>query len=366
MLIGTGQGPLPSPTLTVAQGLSGDNTGNGTGGFARALAPRVFSFPADHGPHPEYKTEWWYFTGNVETAEGRRFGYQLTLFRIALTPEPVDRVSNWAANQIYMGHLAVSDVAGEGFYAHERFSRAALGLAGAQTHPFRVWLEEWSVEGQGSVAPPMRLRAAEDDVAIDLLLDSAKPPVLQGNQGLSQKSAETGNASYYYSLTRMPTRGTIRVGNERFEVSGLSWMDREWSTSALAKDQVGWDWFALQLSDGREVMFYRLRRRDGSVDPVSAGTLVTAQGEVRRLSNDDVHIEILDRWESRSGVRYPSRWRLRIPQQGLELTITPYLADQELNLSVHYWEGAVRIEGTSRGQPIQGSGYTELTGYGDL
>jgi predicted secreted hydrolase len=264
-----------------------------------------------------------------------------------------------------MGHLAVADVAGKRFYAHERYRRAALGLAGARTHPFRVWLEDWSIEGQGPDALPVRLRAAHDAIAIDLLLDSAKPPVLQGDRGLSQKSAEPGNASYYYSLTRMTTRGILRVGNERFEVSGLSWMDREWSTSALAEHQVGWDWFALQLSDGREVMFYRLRRRDGSVDPVSAGTLVDADGEAQRLSNDHVQLEVLDRWDSRSGVRYPSRWRLRIPQQALDLTIAPYFADQELNLSVRYWEGAVKIEGTSRGQPLRGRGYVELTGYGD-
>jgi predicted secreted hydrolase len=355
----------PTPTLTVAEGLSGDDSE----GFARAFAARTFSFPADHGPHPEYKTEWWYFTGNLKTAGGRHFGYQLTLFRIGLTSEPAERPSRWAASELYMGHFAVSDVAGERFHAHERFSRAALGLAGAQAPavngPFRVWLEDWTVQGQGPEALPLRLKAAQDEVAIDLELESAKPAVLQGDQGLLRKSTEPGNASYYYSLTRMPTRGTLRIGRETYEVRGLSWMDREWSTNPLAKDQRGWDWFALQLSDGRELMFYQLWRRDGSPDPVSAGTLVTAEGEVYRLSLQGVRIEVRDHWKSSRGTLYPSRWRLQVPGRHLNLEIIPYLAHQELDLTVRYWEGAVRVQGSSDGQPIEGNGYMELTGYGD-
>ena len=215
----------------------------------------------------------------------------------------------------------------------------------------------------------MRLRAAQGNVALDLTLASAKAPVLQGEQGLSRKSAEPGNASYYYSMTRMPTSGMIRVGTQSFEVRGSSWMDREWSTSALARDQVGWDWLALQLSDDRELMFYRLRRRDGTADPVSTGSLVSADGSVRRLASSDVQIEVLEHWRSPRGVRYPSRWRLRVPSrqldQRLDLTITPYLSDQELDVGVRYWEGAVRIAGTAGSQPVAGSGYVELTGYGD-
>ena len=308
----------PRATLTVADVWRGDSAG-----FARALAPRTFSFPRDHGPHPGYRTEWWYFTGNLDTAQGRHFGYELTIFRVALSPSPIARASQWAADAVYMAHFAVSDVAARSFRAFERFARGALGLAGAQASPFRVWVEDWSIEGSGPDALPMRLRAAEDGFGIDLALNSAKAPVLQGERGLSQKSAQPGNASYYYSMTRMPTTGSLRLGEETFRVSGLSWMDREWGSSALAADQVGWDWFALQLSDGRDLMFYRLRRRDGSTDPWSAGSVVDQDETVHRLSRADVRIEVLDRWRSPSGVRYPARWRLSVPEEGLDLEITP-------------------------------------------
>ncbi len=212
-------------------------------GFARALAPKKFRFPNDHGPHPEYKHEWWYFTGNLDTEEGQHFGFQLTFFRIGLAPKSPQRTSAWATNQVYMAHFTVSDVANKRFYNFERFSRGAAGLAGASSAPFRVWLEDWSVEGLGALrhsVPTMRLHAVEDDIAIDLDVSSLKPVVLQGERGLSRKSAESGNASYYYSSTKLDTQGVITIEGKPFEVSGFSWMDREWSTSALAKDQVGW------------------------------------------------------------------------------------------------------------------------------
>ncbi len=349
-------------TVSIAEGLRG----NADGGYARATEPRSFSFPADHGPHPDYRVEWWYYTGNLETPEGRHFGFQLTFFRIALAPHIAPRPSAWATNQMYMAHFAVTDVAGGRFHAFERFSRGALDLAGAQAQPFRVWLEDWVAEAPGESALPMHLRAAEGDVAIDLTLDSVAPPVLQGNDGLSQKGPEPGNASYYYSFTRMSAAGTVRIGDQRVAVQGLAWMDREWSTSALGPDQTGWDWFALQLSNGQELMFYRLRRQDGGTDPFSAGTLVRNDGSTRRLGPAEVELEPLGHWQSpRSGARYPVRWRLRVPSEGLELEITPYLQDQELNLSVRYWEGTVRVQGTQTGQAVAGSGYLELTGYAD-
>jgi predicted secreted hydrolase len=350
-------------TLSVAEELRGDSAE----GYARATEPRPFTFPADHGPHPEFRTEWWYYTGNLETPDGRHFGFELTFFRIALAPDLPPRQSSWATNQMYMAHFAVTDVAGSRFHAFERFSRGALGLAGAQAQPFRVWLEDWSVEAQEDDVLPMRLRAAQGDVAIDLSLDSTAPPVLHGNDGLSQKGPELGNASYYYSFTRMSATGTVRIGEQRFAVQGLAWMDREWSTSALGPDQAGWDWFALQFADGQDLMFYRLRKQDGSTDPFSAGTLVRGDGSLRRLSSADVEIEPLGYWQSpRSGARYPVRWRLRVPSEGLEVEITPYLPDQELDLTVRYWEGAVRVQGRSNdGRPVSGSGYVELTGYGD-
>ncbi len=339
--------------------------GIATAGFARATAPREFVFPQDHGPHPEYAIEWWYYTGNLDTAQGRHFGYQLTFFRIGLTPTPAARTSDFATSNIYMAHFALTDVASQKFYAFERFSRGAAGLAGAQGQPFRVWLEDWEVAGAGADGLPMRLQAAQDGVVIDLTLAGGKPIVLQGDHGLSQKSDEPGNASYYYSLTRMPTRGTIRVGADTSDVSGLSWMDREWSTSALGPNAVGWDWLAVQLSDGRELAYARLRNAAGATI-YSDGTLVDPAGGTRRLAPSEVALEASGEWTSpRSGGRYPSGWRLRVPSQALDLTLTPYLADQELALTTAYWEGAVRIEGSAAGAPIGGNGYVELTGYGE-
>ncbi|HYO12340.1 MAG TPA: lipocalin-like domain-containing protein [Thermoanaerobaculia bacterium] len=336
-------------------------------GYAQAIEPREFSFPADHGPHPKLRTEWWYYTGNLETDEGRRFGFQLTFFRSALAPEMPDRRSAWATREAWLAHFAVSDINGERFHSFERWSRGGpVGLAGAQGRPFRVWVEDWSAEGTGEDVFPMRLSARQGDVGIDLSLEQGKPPVLQGERGLSRKSAEPGNASYYYSLTRMPASGTVRLGGESFQVTGLAWMDREWSTSSLGADQVGWDWFALQLSDGSEVMLYRLRRQDGSADPASSGTVVGPGGKSRTLSLADFTLKDLDRWRSpRSGATYPEHWRLHIPSESLELEVRPFLADQELDVSFHYWEGAVEVEGIRGGKPVRGQGYVELTGYAD-
>jgi predicted secreted hydrolase len=338
-------------------------------GFARATAPRRLAFPADLGPHPEFRTEWWYYTGNLETAARRHFGFQLTFFRTALAPPApgvAARASAWAASQLYLAHFALTDTAGRRFHAWSRLGREALGLAGARATPFRVWLEDWSAASEAPEGLPVRLRAAEGDVAIDLVLASDKPIVQQGDHGLSRKGPEPGNASYYYSLSRMSARGTVRAGGEPLPVSGLAWMDREWSTSALGPDLVGWDWLALQLDDGRDLMVYRLRRRDGTADARSSGTLIAVDGATRPLAAGDVILDALDHWTSpRSRVRYPSRWRLAIPGAALSLEITPRLADQELIVGTRYWEGAVRVQGTAAGRAIAGRGYVELVGYGD-
>jgi len=335
------------------------------GGFAHAREPRPFVFPEDHGPHPRYRSEWWYFTGNLETDTGRRFGYQWTLFRFALAPRPPQSPSHWATNQVYMGHFALTDPAAGRFHSAERISRAAIDLAGVRAAPFRAWVENWQVAEEGDTGI-WRLQAeAADGTAVDLALERRKPVVLQGDRGLSQKSAEPGNASYYYSFTRMASAGTVTVDGETHRVRGWSWMDREWSTSALGPDQEGWDWFALQLQDGTDLMFYRLRRADGSVDPHSTGTLVDARGNVQRLAWRDIELEVLEHWRSPRGAEYPSRWRVRLPTHELAFTVTPVLADQEHDLSVRYWEGAVDVEGTRAGEPIRGRGYVELAGYGD-
>jgi predicted secreted hydrolase len=360
------RGRVPEATIAV-----GDALGSGDlAGFARALGPRPFSFPDDHGPHPEFRTEWWYYTGNLETAAGRHVGFQLTFFRTALAPPDrgasVGGASAWRANQLYLAHFALTDTAGGRFYAASRLSREALGLSGARAQPFRVWLEDWSAESDVAGGFPVRLRAADGDVAIDLVLKSGKPVTLQGDRGWSAKGPEPGNASYYYSFTRMPARGTVRVGGESLDVSGLAWMDREWSTSALHRDLAGWDWLALQLDDGRDVMVYQLRRRDGAPDPHSAGTLIATDGSTRALAREDATLEVLDRWTSpASRVRYPSRWRLTIPTADLAVEITPRLAAQELIVGTRYWEGAVRVQGTAGGRPVSGRGYVELVGYGE-
>jgi predicted secreted hydrolase len=345
-----------------AQGFAG--LGESAEGFAPVVPGKTFAFPADHGPHPEFRTEWWYFTGNLETTEERRFGFQLTFFRSALAPAMPERKSAWATRQAWLAHFTVSDIAGGKFHSFERWSRDALGLAGARAEPFRIWVKDWTATSERTF--PLRLSASADQAAIDLLLQQGKPPVLQGERGLSRKSAEPGNASYYYSLTRMPASGSVTVEGERFEVTGLAWMDREWSTSSLGKDQVGWDWFSLQLSDGWDLMLYRLRRKDGTADPASSGTLIDSRGESRALNPSKFQILPSGEWRSpRSGARYPTRWRLRIPQEDLDLEVRPLLADQELDVSFRYWEGAVSIEGVHRGQPIRGHGYVELTGYAE-
>jgi predicted secreted hydrolase len=333
-------------------------------GFARVTQPRDFVFPHDHGPHQEYAIEWWYYTGNLGAAPDRHFGYQLTFFRIGLAPKPPERASEFAATSIYMAHLALTDVAGRKFYAFERFSRGAAGLAGAEGQPFRVWLEDWSAAGDGPQGLPMRLHAAQDDVAIDLMLEAGKPVVLQGDRGVSQTGSGPGKAYYYYSLTRMPTTGAVSIGGRRLDVRGLSWMDHEWGTDALDADAAGWDWFALQLDDGRELMYAQLRAKDGRA--AALNMVIDRDGSTRELSADEFTLDVLGEWQSpRSGGRYPSAWRLHIPSLSLDLNITPYLADQELALTTIYWEGAVEIAGTSGGQPIGGSGYVELTGYGE-
>ncbi|TAK35418.1 MAG: carotenoid 1,2-hydratase [Chloroflexota bacterium] len=333
-------------------------------GFARVEGPRELSFPADDGPHPDYQTEWWYYTGNLQDADGQHFGYQLTIFRRALVAAPrrEQRPSTWSTDQIYMAHFAVTDVAGRRHRAFERFSRGAAALAGAQAAPHRVWLEDWSVE---EIQPHVyRLRAAQDELSVDLLLTDRKGPVLQGDRGYSRKGPDPGNASLYYSRTRLETSGTLHVGGKDYQANGLSWMDHEFSTSSLSQGQVGWNWMALQLDDGSELMLYQMRREDGGVDPYSSGTVIAPDGSTRRLTVADFQIASGATWRSpHSGATYPARWTVKIPGLNLTLEIEPYLSDQELNVSYAYWEGAVRITGARAGQPVGGDGYIEMTGY---
>jgi len=332
--------------------------------FARAVTPREFVFPEDHGPHPEFRNEWWYVTGNLNNEDGERFGFELTVFRFALTPSVAPSESAWRTNQVYIAHLAVTDADNERFYVGQRYSRGAVGLAGAQASPFRVWIDDWEMAGT-TEKDTWHLVASDEDFGIDLELSALKPPALNGIDGLSQKSADPSNASYYYSITRLQTEGILRIGENDYAVSGLSWLDREWSTSALAADQVGWDWFALQLDDGSDLMIYGLRLQDGTRDPASAGTFVDASGATTHLTYDDVDIDVLEEWSSPEGGRYPSRWLLQVPRFGLKLNVSPVISDQELFTTVRYWEGAVDVTGEHNRQPVEGRGYVELTGYAE-
>jgi predicted secreted hydrolase len=328
-------------------------------GFARAFQPREFQFPQDHGAHPDFATEWWYLTGNLHSEDGRRFGYQLTLFRVGLQPGEAVKDSSWRSNQVYMGHLAISDIAGEQHYSAERFARAAADLAGARALPFEVWLGPWSLRADDSGLFPLVVEAQHEEMGLLLQLQAGdKPMVLQGERGLSRKSATPGNASYYYSYTRLPTSGELHIGDTQFSVQGDSWMDREWSSSALDKDQVGWDWFALQLEDGRDLMFYQLRNKQGGAHAFSRGSLVQQDGSVRSLHPDQVILTPVRYWQADDGTRYPVSWRLQVAEFQLDLEVQALLDDQLMDHSVHYWEGAVDVSGSHRGQ-----GYLELSGY---
>jgi len=332
--------------------------------WQEAQAGYVLSFPRDHAAHPPYRTEWWYYTGNLETVEGRRFGYQLTFFRTGVTSTPTTS-SRWAVRDLYMAHFAIADLAPQQFFYFERLNRAGVHWAGADTAQYRVWNEGWEVRLEGDTHV---LSASEGHATLALRLTPEKPPVLHGHGGFSQKGEAPGNASYYYSLTRLPTSGTLQADGKTYTVTGLSWMDHEFGTSFLEQDQVGWDWFSLQLQDGGELMLFQIRRADGAIDPHASGTLVQLDGRTQHLAKNDFSLVPEQYWQSpESGARYPTAWTLTIPDQQLKLRVTAAMPNQELRTAastgVTYWEGSVIATGTSGSQDIQGRGYLEMTGY---
>ena len=335
-----------------------------TEGFARARPDVPVRLPADQAAHPEYQTEWWYFTGNLTSPEntGEQWGYQFTIFRRALTPAETERPSAWGSNQVYLAHLAITDGERGEHVATERFSRGGAGLAGAQAQPFLVWLEDGEVKEE---APGQwRLRTSQDGYALDLTLKPGKPAIVHGKNGYSQKGSDPGNASHYYSYTRLQTTGTLTRDSQAIPVEGLSWMDHEWSTSALEAGQIGWDWFSVQLDDGWDLMVFQLRRADGSVDRYSSGTLVDPDGKTFPLSAGDLSIRSEGSWRSPDGAAvYPDSWRIEIPKHDLTVSLNPLVADQEMRLSTRYWEGAAKAVGEHDGLAVQGRGYVEMTGY---
>jgi predicted secreted hydrolase len=333
--------------------------------FSRPQPGRVWQFPADHGSHPEYKTEWWYWVGHLKSAAGETFGYQFTFFRAALRqPDRKDR-SAWRLNTVYFAHLAVADPVRGRFHFREKVGRGALGLSGAAAGHLRVWIDDWQAEQVGEA---MHLQAQDEGLGLDLTLTPLKPPALHGEGGFSRKSAKSAAASYYYSITRLDTKGHLTLNGRTLEVNGASWMDHEFFSRAMVPGLVGWDWFALQLADGREVMLYLLRHQDGSLDPASSGTLVDAAGKTRHLKLSDFQVKTTGVWKSpHSQAVYPAGWQINLPGAGLNLTLAPTLADQEVRAGVpaqvSYWEGQVKIRGQTEGQAITGRGYVELTGY---
>jgi predicted secreted hydrolase len=338
-----------------------------TEGWRQALELRLWKFPDDLGAHPDFKTEWWYFTGVLSAEDGGVFGYELTFFRNGVRTAASDPGNPWSVRDIYLAHFTVTDVARGAFQAEDIMSRQGPGLAGARTDGLDVRLLDWTARMEGGV---IRIRARKRGLEIGLELAPSKPAVLHGRGGLSRKGPGPGEASYYSSLTDLATKGFIvsAAGEPRRTVAGRSWFDHEFGSGMLAESLVGWDWFGLHLSDGRDLMIYVLRRKDGSVEGASASTLVAPDGKARALTLTDFSVETLGRWTSpRSGGNYPARWRIRIPSEKIELVVAPLLAAQELlpvtlpNLI--YWEGAVSGTGFAGGRPLTCEGYIELTGY---
>lgn len=328
-------------------------------GYVRAEQPRTFVFPRDHGAHPAFRSEWWYLNATLEDARGAAYGVQFTLFRQALRPTRRFN-SPWDARQVYLGHLAVSDVEGHRHVVAERLARAHPRLAGVRAEPFHVWLDGWELFAPGPDLTGLTLDASAPRLAVRLELQPARPVVLQGDAGLSRKGPD--QASYYYSLPRLSASGTLRIDGAEVAVQGLAWLDREWSTSVLGQGQSGWDWFSLHLDDA-DLMLFQLRRRDGARDPFDQGTWIRADGSHIGLHGDAFSLHPTAHWTDADGVRWPVSWMAQVtgPDGARELRIEAALDDQRVDGLLRYWEGLVRVLDTA-GQQV-GEGYMELTGY---
>jgi predicted secreted hydrolase len=353
-----------SAVSALAGGRAGE-TGTPNTGFQPAVAGRPYAFPRDDASHPEFATEWWYYTGHLRDDSGRWYGYQLTFFRIGVSPPGAPRASEWAVRNLYFAHLAITDEARKTYHFRDRISRGALGEAGAKTEAYDVHIGDWRAGLQGKTHV---LKAVEDGFGIELRATPRKPPVINGEGGISRKAEGVGRASYYYSYTRMETAGTLYLDGKPVPVTGDSWFDHEYGSNVLAPNQVGWDWFSIQMDNGTEAMLYLMRTTGGGTDPYSSGTFVDATGKATHLTADDYEIEVLDRWKSReSGAEYPSRWHITVPRFGWDVVVTPSVADQEIRASgpagVTYWEGSALVKGTVRGVGVSGRAYVELTGY---
>jgi predicted secreted hydrolase len=334
--------------------------------WQRAIGAWSWQFPRDHGAHPNFQTEWWYFTGNLQDSPQRKFGYQLTLFRQGVQFTPAQTTSRWAVRDLYFGHFTISDISSNEFHVAERVSRGALGEAKAAADRMDVALGPWTLQQDAN--DRIHLVAHDANMAIDLEDQPVKPLILEGVEGLSRTADGVGEASYYYSYPRLATSGSLSVAGNTYHVTGLTWFDHEFSTGSLGPDQVGWDWFCIQLENNEEIMLYAMRDKSGAIDPVSEGTWVHTNGTSERLLPGSFTIAKQGTWKSpQSGAIYPAGWRIEVPGHRAVLTVTPDMADQELRLTkmgaLDYWEGACSVEGRVRDASVKGVGYTELTGY---
>lgn len=329
-------------------------------GEFRSVGPDIsMGWPEALWAHPDYGLEWWYFTGHL--SDGRDwFGFELTFFRVGINREPARE--SFSVRDVYLAHFALSDTGSKTFKYFERSSRGAFQEAGALARDFRVWNGGWLAEGGEN---EIRLKATEGDISLDLTLSPAKKPVRHGHNGYSQKGGQAGDASYYLSLTRLSAEGTIRSGGGTKKVTGRAWMDREISTPVKESEVAGWDWFGIQLDNGRDLMLYRIYRKDGSLSPFSAGTLVASDGETTALGSREFQARPLSSWESPlTGIAYDVSWELDVPAHGLKLKVAALIDGQELatrkSTGNSYWEGACIVSGTDKGAEISGRAYLEM------
>jgi predicted secreted hydrolase len=341
-------------------------------GYLSVSGPCNLVFPKDHGSHPGYRTEWWYYTGNLEAETGDRYGFQLTFFRSQINAPGAEKrwpqpPSVWRTRQIYLGHAAITDIFNKRHLQSELMARGTLGLAGASQEAIDtiVFIKNWSAK---IGAHRHLLKTVSDDFSYELTLKPVKPPVLHGQAGYSRKGSTPERASCYYSFPRLKTEGALTIGRKTIPVRGLSWMDHEFSTAPLEPGIIGWDWFSLQLSDQTEVMLFLLRNEEGRFNPASSGTFIDVSGKPRHLTKDDFRVDVLDSWKSpRSQAVYPVHWRLTVFPLAMQLTLQANISDQEMRTpattGVTYWEGSISINGSVGKYPVKGSGYVELTGY---
>ena len=324
-----------------------------------------YEFPRDHRPHPEFKTEWWYFTGNVFDAEGRRFGYELTFFRQGIRPTaPRDsNLSRFVVDDLKFAHFAVTDVARKSFRFEQKMTRGAFGEAGFDDGKRLAWIDDWTLTANNDDS--FDIAAVGGPGVIRLHLEPRKALVVHGENGISPKAAGAGHASHYYSITRLETTGEVLNDGGAHAVRGKSWFDHEWATSQLGPEQIGWNWLSVQFGDGSELMLYQMRLKNGGIDPVSNGTFIAADGATKFLPSAAFVMTPGRQWKSRAtGAQYPIEWRVEIPEQQISFTVKPALDNQELALNqLTYWEGAIEAAGQHAGNPLPGRGYLELTGY---